>query len=242
MAYYPFWGSDLLYYPAYMNSKRTIYCEDAIEWLSKNTIIPHASIVSSMPDFSEFQGMPLADWKNWFISTAKLILEKTDENQVSIFYQSDIKHQGRWVDKSYLCMKAAELVGSELLWHKIICRARPGITTFGRPAYSHIICFSKKLRLDPKNSTPDIIPIMGEKIWERGMAPEASIMIAKFIKDQTTSQILINPFCGKGTMIAIANSFDLFTVGIEKNSKRAHFASSLEFNLNSREWLKSGLD
>jgi len=125
-------------------SQREVIVEDAIHWLKNPKDISHFSSVASLPDISEFPQLSLNQWKEWFVTTAGLIFQNTSDEGVTIFFQSDIKWEGEWVDKAYLCQKAAEQQGSQLLWHKIICRSPAGTTTFGRPSYSHILCFSKK--------------------------------------------------------------------------------------------------
>lgn len=221
-----------------MNS-RTVHCEDALTWLLASPVLEGCSLVASMPDISEFSGMSLNSWKEWFIETAKLIVSRTPENGVTIFYQSDIKIDGVWVDKGFLCQKAAESLGHELLWHKILCRVLPGKTTFGRPAYSHILCFSKGVRLnDLKNSTPDVIELAGEKTWERGMGIEACLMIGKFINDETSTRTLVQPFCGQGAMLAVANELGLNAIGIERSPKRAELARTLIFDKEVKKFKK----
>lgn len=217
-------------------SNRLVYCDDAIEWLKNFEPKEGTSVIASMPDISEFTGWPMEKWKEWFMTTAELALLKTHENAVTIFYQSDIKHQGEWIDKAYLVQKMAEKVGSALLWHKIICRVKPGYATFGRPAYSHILCFSKKLRLmDLAKSTADVIPDIGEKTWERGMGLEACQMIAKFLTEQTPTTTLVHPFCGQGGMLAMANHYNLDAIGIERSPKRAEMARSLKVVFNDKQ-------
>lgn len=214
-----------------MQHDRIVHCEDALLWLDQSPVLDNCSLIASMPDISEFHAMTLEDWKLWFIKAATLILSRTPDNGVSIFYQSDIKVDGVWVDKAYLCQKAAESLGHELLWHKIICRVIPGKVTFGRPAYSHILCFSKKLRIhDLGFSTSDVIPEIGEKTWERGMGLEACLMIGKFISEQTDSTTIVQPFCGQGAMLAVANKMGLKAVGIERSTKRAELARTLQIN------------
>ncbi len=212
-----------------MSTQRIVYNDDAIEWMKTAEIDSSASFVASMPDISEFTGWPLEQWKEWFMSTAELVLAKTPDEGVSIFYQSDIKMEGEWIDKAYLVQKMAEKTGSAQLFHKIICRVKPGFATFGRPAYSHILCFSKKLRLrDLRYSTPDVIPEIGDKTWERGMGLEACTMIARFLAEQTETKTLIHPFCGQGSMIAMANHYGLNAIGIERSPKRADLARLLQ--------------
>ncbi len=202
---------------------REVICADALEWMRENGKSDGQSFVTSMPDISEFN-LSLSEWKTWFIETATLVLKNTDDDCVSIFYQSDIKVEGTWVDKSYLCMKAAENLGHELLWHKIICRVPAGMVTMGRPSYSHILCFSKNLRLDAGKSSADVLPDLGEKNWERGMGEKAAQMISKFISEQTKTSKVINPFCGQGMFLAHAESLGLDVVGIERSPKRAENA------------------
>lgn len=216
---------------------RTVYCEDALSWLEKSQVLDGCSTVASLPDISEFTSYSLEQWSQWFINAAALIISKTPAELVSIFYQSDIKFEGAWVDKSYLCQKAAEQEGARLLWHKIACRAQPGQATYGRTGYSHVLCFSKKLRLDHKLSTADVLPDLGEKTWERGMGLNACIQIAKFIREQTTSTTLVNPFCGQGSMLAVANAYGLTAIGLERSASRAEIAKNLEVDLEQQRWL-----
>jgi hypothetical protein len=189
-----------------------------------------------MPDISEFPGYTLNDWKAWFIKTASLVMSRCPDDGVTIFYQSDVKIDGAWVDKGYLCQKAAESLGQELLWHKIICRSPAGIATFGRPAYSHMLCFSKSLRVDIAKSTPDVLPDLGEKTWQRGMGLEACMLAAKFIADQTPTTTVINPFCGEGSMLAVANAYNLSAIGIERSPKRAAKAQVLQMDLKAKRF------
>ncbi len=216
--------------------KRDVFCEDALEWF-KRPLPENTSVIASLPDISEFQGYTLPQWKEWFITTATLILNATPENGITIFYQSDIKHEGTWVDKGYLAQKAAEQAGIELIWHKIICRHVPGTITFGRPDYSHMLCFSKKVRPDLGKSTADVLPVIGDKTWERGMGLEACLMAARFIKEQTTSTTVVHPFCGEGGMLAAANAVGLDAIGIERSPKRAAKARELQVSITEKKWV-----
>ena len=217
--------------------KRTVLCEDAKVWLEKSDTFSDSSLVASLPDISEFPSHSLELWKQWFIETASLILSRTPDNGVTIFYQSDIKLEGKWIDKGFLCQKAAESVGADLLWHKVACRSKPGQTTFSRCSYSHILCFSRGLKVDISKSTADVIPDIGEKTWPRGMGFDAAMMIAKFIATQTASTNVVNPFCGQGSILAAANAVGLSAIGIERSPKRAKAAQALNVNLETKRWI-----
>lgn len=219
------------------NSSREVLTSDALNWLSSQdkNLLGAASFVASMPDISEFNNIGLDEWKNWFTSTAALIMSRCPDNGVAVFYQSDIKYEGLWIDKSYLVHKAAEQTGLSLLWHKIVCRVNPNIATFGKPSYSHILCFSKNLRLhDMSKSTPDVIGNLGDKTWVRGMGLENCLMIAEFIKKQTSSTKIIHPFCGEGAMLAAANFVGLDALGIERSPKRSQKARELLISVDKK--------
>jgi hypothetical protein len=206
-------------------SNRIVHCEDAIQWLQSCGTLQGCSLIASLPDLSEFPGLSLTQWSEWFTAAATLILSKSPDDGVVIFYQSDIKVDGAWIDKAYLCQKAAEQSGHAQLWHKIACRAPPGSATIGRPLYSHVLCFSRGLReTDRAAATADVIADIGEKTWARGMGLKICSMIAKYIARHTPSHTIVNPFCGEGAMLAAANAWGLRAIGIERSPKRAERA------------------
>jgi hypothetical protein len=215
---------------------RDVICTDALQWLQNYQDPGGRSFLGSLPDISEFPGQSLLSWKQWFQETAELILDKTSINGVTIFFQSDIKLNGLWIDKSFLIQKAAEKKGHNLLWHKIFCRAPAGTIMFGRPSYSHMLCFSRTIIPDISKSTADVIPDLGEKTWVRGMGLEASLMASHFVKKHTETRTLVNPFCGEGSVLAAANHVGLHSIGIERSPKRAEKAKSLSVSTDGKSW------
>ncbi len=205
---------------------RTVHHADALEWLEKN-ILPGCSLATSLPDFSEFPSLSLAEWKKWFELAACRVLRACSPEGVAIFYQRDTKWKGEWIDKAYLCQKAAEQEGLPMIWHKIVARSPAGIVTFGKPTYSHLLCFSQNLRPDLASSTTDLLPMAGKASWPRGMGQEVCTMICQFILTQTTTRTLVAPFCGQGALLAVAEGAGLNAIGIEKSRKRAERASAI---------------
>ena len=208
--------------------KKTIHQADALVWLAEKGVIPGASLVASMPDYSEFPGKTISQWKEWFTQAAKTILQSCPDDGVVIFYQRDSKFEGEWIDKAFLCQKAAELTGHAQLWHKIICRAPPGNITFGRPAYSHVLCFSKTLRLPLESATADVILAAGKTTWPRGMGLQVCELVCRFILENTKSRLVVAPFCGHGAVLVVANKMGMDGIGIELSRKRAERAQALE--------------
>lgn len=215
---------------------REVFCADAIEWLKDFTPQEGFSFLGSLPDYSEFPSYTLEEWKKWFQDTAELILSKTSPEGVTLFFQSDIKHESLWVDKAFIVQKAAEKLGHNLLWHKILCRMTPGTITFGRPSYSHMLCFSKTVRPDLGKSTADVISDLGEKTWVRGMGLEASLIASEFILKETATRTLVNPFCGEGSVLAAANFIGLKAIGIERSPKRAEKARKLKVSVDGKHF------
>jgi hypothetical protein len=211
--------------------KRTVYCEDALAWLAARGVLAGCSVVTSMPDVSEFTGTPLAEWKAWFRQTAGRVLAAVPEDGVALFYQTDVKKAGAWVDKGYLVARAAEEAGVELLWHKVVCRRPPGTVTFGRPAYSHLLCFSRGVRVELGRATADVLPEAGEVTWTRGMGVQACLVACRFILEHTATRTVVDPFCGHGTALAVANALGLDAVGVELSRKRAKKARALRVTL-----------
>jgi hypothetical protein len=209
---------------------RVVHCQDALKWLGTASTLEGCSLITSLPDFSEFPSRTLAQWKEWFVEAAALVLSRCPDNGVTIFYQTDIKEDGAWIDKGYLCQKAAEQTGHEMLWHKIVCRAPPGRTTFGRPAYSHMLCFSRGIRANLEKSTMDVLPEAGSVTWTRGMGVEACRAACQYVLANTDTRTIVDPFCGHGTVLAVANELGLTAVGVELSAKRARTAQELQFS------------
>lgn len=211
--------------------RREVHTADAVAWLEARGVMAGCSFITSLPDVSELAGMDVAAWKAWFRRAAGLVLSRTPDDGVAIFYQTDIKKAGEWVDKGYLVQRAAEDAGHRLLWHKVVCRRPPGTTTFGRPAYSHMLCFSRGLALDLAHATPDVLPDAGETTWTRGMGTRACLLACRFVLDDTATRTVVDPFCGRGTALAVANHLGLDAVGVELSPKRARQARALQYPL-----------
>ncbi|MCA3014734.1 MAG: SAM-dependent methyltransferase [Myxococcaceae bacterium] len=208
-------------------SSRTVHCTDGVAWLRTQTFDERHAVITSLPDVSEV-ALPFDAWRRWFIDTAQLVCERLAPSAVAVFFQTDIKREGRWVDKAYLVQRGAEAAGSAQLFHKVVCRAPVGMTTFGRPAWAHLLAFSKTRTVAPGDSTPDVLPRLGEMPWARAMGVEACEAAVRFVKLQANASVVIDPFCGLGTVLAVANRHGLDAVGVELSRKRAERARALE--------------
>lgn len=205
---------------------RVVHCEDALTWLDSQPVLQGCSFITSLPDISELD-LELARWKQWFEDAAFKVIDKTPDDGVVLFFQTDIKREGEWIDKGFLVSKAAERARARTLLHKIVCRTEPGTITFGRPAYSHLLAFSRGLTLDLGKSSPDVLPDAGDTTWTRGMGRKACELAVKFVMHQTKSRCIVDPFCGHGSVLAAANALGLDAMGVERSPKRARKARSI---------------
>jgi hypothetical protein len=210
---------------------RVVHHEDGVAWLARSSLPADHAVVTSLPDGSELPHLDFEGWRSWFVDAAALACRAVADDAVSIFFQTDVKRDGAWIDKGHLVQCGAEKAGSRLLWHKIVCRAPPGITTFGRPAYAHLLCFSRALRLAPAQATPDVLPRLGRMTWARAMGLEACEAVCRFLLVHTACRTVVDPFCGIGTMLAVANAHGLSAIGVELSRRRAARARRLEVSI-----------
>ena len=205
---------------------RSIINGDALAWLAANTADLHASVVTSLPDVSELQ-LELDAWRAWFIAAARQVIAWTPRAQAAVFFQSDIRVGGAIVDKSYLVMRAAELEGAQLLWHKIVCRRPPGTISFGRPSWSHMLCVAREGRPPARAPGADVMPDAGFMPWSRAMGVAACRAACTYLRDEVGARTIVDPFCGRGTVLAVANTLGLDGVGVELSAKRCRAARAL---------------
>jgi hypothetical protein len=198
---------------------RIVHHGDGIAFLRTRLPGDHA-IITSLPDHSELPTLGVDGWRRWFIDTVALACAALDDDAVAIFYQTDVKHDGRWIDKGHLVMCGADAAGSHALWHKIVCRVAPGATTFGRPAFAHMICTSRARRLAPAASTPDVLPALGAMTWSRAMGAAACEAAVSFVAT-LGARVVVDPFCGLGSALVAANAHGLDAIGVELSRRRA---------------------
>lgn len=205
---------------------RVVHQGDGIAFLATRLPDDHA-IVTSLPDHSELPALGVDGWRSWFIDTVALACRAVADDAVAVFYQTDVKHDGRWIDKAHLVMCGADAAGSHVLWHKIVCRVPPGMVTFGRPAYAHLICLSRARRLAAGASTADVLPALGAMTWSRAMGSAACEAAVRFVAS-TGARTVVDPFCGLGSALAAANAHGLDAIGVELSKRRARKARSTQ--------------
>jgi len=207
---------------------RIVHEGDALAWLASRGEQAGCSLVTSLPDLCELP-LNFAQWRAWFVDAAAAVLRACPPEGVAIFYQTDIKHAGTWVDKGHLVQLAADRCEMPLLWHKIACRKPSGTISFGRPTYAHLLCFARTPASGP-DGTADVFDT-GAMTWTRAMGLRACEVACGFIARHTPTRTVIDPFCGRGTALAVANAMGLAAVGVELSPKRCRLARNLAVDL-----------
>jgi tRNA G10 N-methylase Trm11 len=68
----------------------------------------------------------------------------------------------------------------------------------------------------------------GRLPWVRAMGVRAAGHAVRFARDQVGAKTIFDPFCGVGTVLAVANALGLDSLGVELSRKRCEQARALE--------------
>lgn len=218
-----------------MTPRRDVHHADALEWLRARGRFDGCSFVTSLPDVVEMGGMSVSSWTTWFVDAARMVLDAVDDGGVAVFFQSDVKRGGLWIDKGALVQRAADAADTPLLFHKIVCRKPAGTVTFGRASYSHLLAYSRGVRPHPARATADVLPDGGFQMSAKSMGIVACLDACRFVARETTTTTIVDPFCGYGTVLAVANAIGLDAVGVDLSTRMVRRAQSLTIDLATGE-------
>src|SRR3954451_12076284 len=118
-------------------------------------------------------------------------MQSVRDEGVAIFFQSDVRRAGLWVDKGEMIARAAARAGMGPLFHKIVCRKPPGTLTHGRASYSHLLGFARVLRPTLRHATPDVLPDGGMQPGVKAMGVLACADAARFVLANTSTRTIV---------------------------------------------------
>ena len=233
---------------------RIVYNTDALLYLQHTPVLPGCPI-TSLPDVTETP-FTLPQWKLWFISAVAAVITRTPPDALAIFYQTDVRSGGEWVSKSYLLMRGAERAGARMIWHKIVVQSSVGSVKGTKAAYAHLLCFSPRpmpakgkaafggassgsveeadageatAYVETASSlTPDILSSRGAMTWKRAMGLLACEFACSYIQRNTRHRCIVDPFCGQGSVLAVANAQGMDSVGVDTSKRRCCLARQLD--------------
>lgn len=207
--------------------EREVFHADALPWLSERTPLAGCSVVTSLPDRAELPRLSFAAWQDWFVEAAVLVLAAVPPEGVTIFFQSDVLHAGLWVDKAALVHSAAARVGADTLFHKIVCRKPPGSASFGRSSYAHMLGFGRGVRPRHVRGRVDVLPDGGFRPGTKSMGVAACRDACRTVLDETATRTVVDPFCGFGTVLAVANALGMRAIGVDLSARMCRKARTL---------------
>lgn len=214
---------------------RTVHHGDALAWLRARGVLEGASVITSLPDLSEVPQLGFEGWRGWFGDAARAVLDAVPENGAAIFFQSDIRHAGVWIDKGALVARAAEQTPMKLLFHKIVCRRPPGTVTFGRATYAHLVAYARRAPATPSRGSADVLADGGFKPGTKSMGVNACVEACRFVLAETPTRTIVDPFCGWGTVLAVANALGMDAIGVDLSARMCRKARTLNVSLPGRE-------
>ncbi len=184
---------------------------------------------------ASFDTSLLEGWRAWFLGAARRVIRWVPREGVAIFHQSDVRVGGALVDKGYLVVRAAEEERASLLWHKIVCRKPPGSISHGRSGYSHMIAVTRGPIGPMRAPGPEVLPDAGAMPWSRAMGITACRVACRYLLDNTSTQVVVDPFCGRGTVLAVANELGLDAIGVDVSGRRCRAARAMTFREPARD-------
>jgi hypothetical protein len=199
---------------------KLIVCADALPWLESEC--PPCSIVASPPDADEID-QPLDRWAEWYRAALVACFRALAPGSAAVIYATDRKAGGQWHSKPLLAAEAAREAGVRLLWHKIALRRRVGATDLHRPGFSHLLAFGGP-KTPPGPATPDVME-RGAMVYPNGMGLIAARFAVQFAARPNVP--LVDPFCGRGTVPAVAEALGFNAIGVDIMESQCEAARAL---------------
>lgn len=202
---------------------RQVFCQDSLTWLPKNG--GNSCIITSMPEMEEVD-MNIKEYEVFFRAAAQACFEAVKDDGYCIFLQTDRKYHG-WVDKGYWITDVSRELGFHTVWKKIAITKEVGKADLFRPTYSTMLCFTKKGKVG--KLFPDVID-SGEKTYTHAFGLNAVALCVAYVKDQGIKKV-VDPFCGSGTTLAVANEMGLDAIGVDIAKKYCEMARKLKITI-----------
>lgn len=204
-------------------SAPTYHVADALDWLQQPQNMKHGAIITGPPDPAEI-GMDPHDYPAWLDQVLTLSLRATKGGTPCTFIVTDRKADGGTISKAHAAMTLAHDHGMRLLWHKVVLRRDPGKVDLHRPGYSHLLAFGDD-RVRPGTATPDVIPT-GQRLYANGTDTRAATVAIRHALLHTTH--ITDPFCGRGTIPALAAAMGATAVGVDIDPAQVERARALQ--------------
>ena len=201
--------------------ERTVTCMDAMDWLDREG--GYKAIITSLPDMEEV-GMVESNWSSWILNACFKLQDALDDDGVIFFYQTDRRFSGRVIDKKNLISKAFSINGYSMILSKVVLKREPEVVSLFRPSYTNLFAFSRNITSG--KPTPDVIRA-GNMLYKNAMGFDAIKMCLDFISNKVDTDTILDPFCGMGSVLKVANDMGFHSVGVDIDKKQCKEARKL---------------
>jgi hypothetical protein len=89
------------------------------------------------------------------------------------------------------------------------------------------LCFSKRPPWTPRAPGPDVLADAGKMSWSKATGERACALCCRFLLDETSTRVVVDPFCGEGTVLAVANALGLSAIGVDSSARKCRAARRL---------------
>ena len=192
---------------------KTIICVDSFEWLPAHG--DQGSVLTSLPDASEIGIEDLGEYEKWVRRAATECFRSASKGCPVIFIQTDRRKGGRQFSKASLLMNIAAEQGWFLLWHKIELTAEVGKSSLYRPTFRNMVCFGRG-KMSAGQATADVVP-RSKPLYDMAFSFDAARACLEFCKE--FSNRVLDPFCGYGTTLHVAEELGMDSVGVDIDEK-----------------------
>lgn len=184
---------------------RRVDVADAFGWLP--TVTGLGPVVAYPPERIDLDPAT-QEYGLFYMGVVDACMEAAGPNPFVLF-TVDRLAQGRWWSKEHL-------FGSEgLVWHRIYLTQAVGSVNLRRPTYTHGYAFGAR----PGKRRPDVV-LATTRNWERGLQVEAAADAIDWLAEVAPAGPIINPFCGKGTILKAANDTGRDAYGCDTDGDR----------------------
>ena len=215
-------------------ARRVVWRHNTVQWLEEGesdagpiSLPAEFDVITGLPDISEIKPkLTPREYESWCITTVRRLVELIHPERVAIFYVTPGRYTGQdgaWLDKGHLCQLGAAQAGAACVWQKVVLiQDSAGRRRGGRPGFVNMLAFSRCHRVPRDFVTVDVLPDRGHMSWSHAIGEEAcrhSVEYCRDYVDHGRGGAVLNPFCGYGSVLAVANAYGVDAFGMDISLK-----------------------
>jgi len=201
---------------------RKVICGDSSTLLNnyKNMKV----IITSLPDMEEMGLNAMPEYIERLWNMVGKLQNSIDKNGIIFFYQTNRKYKGILIDKNAHITRVMLYNTFYKVFEKIVLKQQPETINNFRPTYTVLTAFSKTIKAG--RSTPDVI-YAGNMVYKNAMGENAIKVCLDFVRKNAETDTIFDPFCGRGSVLRLANFYGYNAIGIDIDPKQCEIAKNI---------------